>query len=177
MTTPISPQLSARQRAVVIGLDQIILTFLRHWLLIFNLLFGIYMITPWLAPVLLQFGYERVGHFIYTLCSTQCHPLPQRSFFLFDPQPMYTLAEIQAAWVNTDNPATLRQFVGSPEMGWKVAWSDWMVSIYSSIFVAGLLFALVRRRLKPLPGRVVLLFIFPLAIDGTTHLISDLAGR
>lgn len=124
----------------------------------------------------MQAGYERAGHAIYTFYSTQCHQLPQRSFFLFGPRPMYTLAEVQAAWIDTDNPAILRQFTGSPEMGWKVAWSDRMVSMYTSIFAAGLLFALAPRWLKPLPGWAVPLFILPLAIDGGTHMISDLAG-
>jgi hypothetical protein len=36
---------------------------------------------------------------------------------------MYSLPEIQTAWQETFNPLILRQFVGNPEMGWKMAWS------------------------------------------------------
>jgi uncharacterized membrane protein len=158
------------------ALNRGIVGFLRHWLLIFNLLWGIYVTLPWLAPALMATGSERTGHAIYLIYSTQCHQLPQRSFFLFGSKPMYSLAEVQAAWRNTNNPLILRQFIGNPEMGWKVAWSDRMVSMYTSIFVAGLLFALLRRRLRPLPVWAVPLFILPLALDGVTHMVSDLAG-
>jgi uncharacterized membrane protein len=48
--------------------------------------------------------------------------------------------------------------------------------MYTSIFIAGLLYALVRRRLKPLPVWTLALFILPLALDGSTHLVSDFAG-
>lgn len=176
MTTPVSPSLSARQRTMATALNRGIVGFLRHWLLIFNLLWGIYVTLPWLAPVLMATGSERAGRAIYLIYSTQCHQLPQRSFFLFGPKAMYSLSEVQAAWRNTNNPAILRQFIGNPEMGWKVAWSDRMVSMYTSIFVTGLLFALLRRRLRPLPVWAVPLFILPLALDGVTHMVSDLAG-
>jgi uncharacterized membrane protein len=176
MTVPSSRSLSARQRTRGIALDRVTLGFLRHWLLIFNLLWGIFVIIPWLAPVLMQTGNERAAGVIYAIYSSQCHQLPQRSFFLFGPKPMYSLSEIQATWLDTNNPLILRQFIGNPEMGWKVAWSDRMVSMYTSIFLAGLLYALVRRWLEPLPVWAVPLFVLPLAIDGSLHMISDLAG-
>ena len=70
----------------------------------------------------------------------------------------------------------LRQFIGEPQMGWKVAWSDRMVSMYSSIWVFGLLWYPFRRRLPRLPFWGLVLFLLPMALDGTTHLISDFAG-
>ena len=174
MTQPIPRPFSARQHAI--ALDRAILGFLRHWLLIFNVLWGIFVTLPWLAPVLMQTGHESAARAIYFFYSHQCHQLPQRSFFLFGPKAMYSLSKIQAAWVDTNQPVLLRQFIGKPELGWKVAWSDRMVGMYTSIFVAGLLYALVRRRLKPLPVWTLPLFILPLFIDGSTHLVSDFAG-
>lgn len=150
--------------------------FSRHWLLILNVLVGLYIGLPWLAPVLMKLGWTLAGDAIYLIYSTQCHQLPERSYFLFGPKAMYSLAEVQAAWVNTTNPAILRQFVGNEALGWKVAWSDRMVSMYTGIFVAGLLFALVRRWLKPLPWWGFVAFALPMAMDGGTHLISDIAG-
>lgn len=148
----------------------------RHWLFIFLLLWSVYVGLPWLAPVFMKLGWPNAANTIYLIYSTQCHQLPQRSFFLFGSRPTYALAEIQAAWVNTGNPTILRQFVGNPEMGWKVAWSDRMVSMYTSIFVVGSIYGLVRTRLKPLPIWALGLFALPMAIDGGTHLLSDLAG-
>ncbi len=176
MTQPVSRPLSAHRRAMVIGLDRAVLGFLRHWLLLFNLFWGIFVTTPWLAPVLMQTNHENAARAIYLIYSPQCHQLPQRSFFLFGPKLMYSLPEIQAAWRGTNHPTILRQFIGNPEMGWKVAWSDRMVSMYTAIFVAGLLYSLFRRRLKPLPLKALLLFILPLVIDSSTHLVSDFAG-
>jgi len=149
---------------------------MRRWLLLVNLAFGVYAGLPWLAPVLMQTGQPGIARGIYLIYSTQCHQLPQRSFFLFGQKPMYSLDEIRLAWQDTNNPRTLRQFVGKAEMGWKVAWSDRMVSMYTGLFLAGLAFALVRRRIRPLPWWGFGLFLLPMAMDGTTHIVSDLAG-
>jgi uncharacterized membrane protein len=89
---------------------------------------------------------------------------------------MVSLSEIQAAWQNTLNPMVLRKFIGDPQMGWKVAWSDRMVSMYTSIWVFGLLWWSLRRRIRSLPWWGLVLFVLPMAIDGITHLLSDLAG-
>ncbi len=89
---------------------------------------------------------------------------------------MYSLAEIQAAGGNITNPFLMRQFIGNPEMGWKVAWSDRMVSMYTSIFFAGLIYGMVRKWFKPLSFWAFALFLVPMIMDGGTHMISDLAG-
>ena len=148
----------------------------RHWLLVFTVLWGLYVGLPWLAPVFMQIGWTGAGKAIYAVYSTQCHQLPQRSYFLFGEKTTYTLVEVKAAWQNTNNPAILRQFIGNPRLGWKVAWSDRMVSMYTSIFVAGLVFWPVRRRVKPISIWMFILLAMPMVIDGGTHMISDLAG-
>jgi len=76
------------------------------------------------------------------------------------------------------DPAVLRQFIGTPDMGWKVAWSDRMVSMYTTIPLSALLYAAPHRgkRLRPLPLWGFALLALPLVIDGGTHMISDLAG-
>lgn len=153
-----------------------IASFVRHWLLFINLLVGVYVGLPWLAPLLMKLGWTNAAHLIYQVYSTQCHQLPQRSYFLFGAQPMYSLAEIQAVWRATDNPLLLRQFIGNATLGWKVAWSDRMVSLYTGLFGAGCLFALVRRWSRPLPWWGFVALSLPMVIDGGTHLLSDLAG-
>jgi uncharacterized membrane protein len=138
-----------------------------------SILIGVYVGLPWAAPLFMEMGWNGAGNAIYTLYATQCHQLPQRSFFLFGNQPMYSLAEIQTNWQNTNNPMILRQFIGETGMGWKVAWSDRMVFMYSTILIWGVLFWLLRKRLKPLPMWGLLLLLIPMGIDGFTHLISD----
>ena len=87
---------------------------------------------------------------------------------------MYALPVIQAAWQRTTDPTVLRQFIGDPQVGWKVAWSDRMVAMYGSMALFSLAWAVWRPRIRPLPWWGALLPIAPLAVDGTTHLISDI---
>lgn len=159
-----------------IRIVRLALSFARHWLLFINLSIGIWVGLPWLAPVFMHWGWEKAADFVYLLYSVQCHQLPQRSFFLFGSQSMYSLSPIQGAGVDVTSPFLLRQFIGNAEMGWKVAWSDRMVSMYSSILLFGLTYALVRKWMKPLSPWGFALLLVPMAVDGGTHLISDLAG-
>jgi len=150
--------------------------FSRHWLLAFSIIYGLFVGLPFLAPVLMQIGWETPARGLYFIYSFFCHQLPDRSFFLFGPQGMVGLPTIQAAWRETANPMVLRQFIGSPELGWKVAWSDRMVSMYGSILLAGWGWGLMRRRVKALPLWGLVLFALPMFLDGTTHFLSDLGG-
>lgn len=147
-----------------------------HWLGVFVSILIVFTGLPFLAPVLMEVGLTGPGKAIYLIYSFLCHQLPQRSYFLFGPKLSYSLAEIQVAWQNTSNPVILRQFIGSPESGWKVAWSDRMVSMYTSLPVFALLWRSLLRRLPRLPWWGLILFLLPMALDGTTHFISDLWG-
>lgn len=148
----------------------------RNWILLFGVIFGLYVGLPFLAPVFIQIGWKNAGNAIYFIYSFLCHQLPERSFFLFGSKFTHSLSEIQAAWQNTTNPAILRKFIGNPAMGWKVAWSDRMVSMFTSMWVFGLLWWLLRKRLPKLPIWGLILLLLPMALDGGTHLLSDFAG-
>jgi uncharacterized membrane protein len=148
----------------------------RRWIVYFTAVWLVYTGLPFLAPTLMESGFSTAGHAIYFTYSFLCHQLPERSFFLFGPKIMYPLGQIQIAWQNTNDPSILRQFIGSAQMGWKVAWSDRMVSMYTSIPLFGLIWWNLRNRLKPLPFWGLVLFLLPMGIDGGTHFLSDLAG-
>ncbi|MDR3572759.1 MAG: DUF2085 domain-containing protein [Anaerolineaceae bacterium] len=152
-------------------------TFLnRYWIVLFAVLYGIFVGLPFLAPVLMYAGLNPVARVIYFIYSFLCHQLPERSFFLFGQSFTYPLAQIQTVWHNTNDPIILRQFIGNTAMGWKVAWSDRMVSMYSNIWIFGMLWWFLRQKIKPLPWWGLVLFLLPMALDGTSHLISDFAG-
>jgi uncharacterized membrane protein len=89
---------------------------------------------------------------------------------------MIPLAEIQATWKRTDDPLILRQFLGNSVLGWKVAWSDRMVSMFTSTWIFGLLWFPFHRRFQKLPFLGLVLFLLPMALDGTTHFVSDFWG-
>ena len=163
-------------RSGSIWLNRLVYWLSRYWLLAVSFLVAIYVGLPWLAPLFMEIGWVRAGSTIYSLYATQCHQLPQRSFFLFGTQPMYSLTEIQDIWQYTNDPLVLRQFVGEASVGWKVAWSDRMVFMYTSILLWGALFWTLRRRIKPLAWWGLILLLLPMAIDGFTHFISDITA-
>ena len=154
--------------------------FERHWLFTFNTAWGVFVILPWLAPIFMVLGLTFPGRVVYFIYNFFCHQLPERSWFLFGPQFSYTQAKIAEAWgvplAAISNELVRRQFIGTPELGWKVAWSDRMVAMYTSIFIFGLIYAVLRERgirFKGISWWVFLLLILPMALDGTTHLIND----
>jgi uncharacterized membrane protein len=124
----------------------------------------------------MRLGWEGAGKAIYFIYSFLCHQLPQRSFFLFGPQTTYSLEQIQTVWQQTHDPAILRDFLGNYQLGYKVAWSDRMVSMYTSIPVFALIWLTFRNRIRPWSLRGFTLLALPMAIDGGTHVISDFAG-
>ena len=146
------------------------------WFILFGVIAGGYVLLPFLAPALMAIGWSGTGKAIYFIYSFLCHQLPERSYFLFGSKITYSLPEIQAAWQNTTNPLILRQFIGNPETGWKVAWSDRMVSMFTSTWIFGLIWYPLRRRVPMLPIWGLAIFLLPMALDGTTHFISDIAG-
>lgn len=148
----------------------------RNWFFVFMVVYGLWVWMPFLAPLFMRLGWDGPANAIYFVYAFFCHQLPERSYFLFGPKLNYSLAEIQAAWMDTINPLLLRKFTGTATMGWKVAWSDRMISFYGGVWLFGLLWRPLRRRLKSLPWWGLVLFLLPMALDGGTHFLSDLAG-
>jgi uncharacterized membrane protein len=175
MSVPGASDAETRTRVADV-LDRALLGLARHWLILLSLALAIFVGLPWLAPVFMELGWPRAAHAIYLVYATQCHQLPQRSFFLFGNKAMYSLTEIQAAWQVTTSPLVLRQFIGNAQMGWKVAWSDRMVTMYTSILFLSILYWPFRRWIRPLPLWSLAILALPIFIDVGTHMISDLSG-
>lgn len=168
--------ISAREKSFAVTANRVVLGFSRHWLPIFTVISGLYAGLPWLAPIFMKIGWADAGRAIYTIYATQCHQLPERSYFLFGGKSMYSLSEVQAIWQNTTDPHILRQFIGNQQLGWKVAWSDRMVSLYTAIFIGSLIYRPMRKQIKPLPIWAYALIALPMFIDVGTHMASDMAG-
>ncbi len=148
----------------------------QHGFAIFFVVYGTWIWLPFLAPVFMHLGWAGAGRVIYFIYSFFCHQLPERSFFFFGPKKMYALPEIQAAWQNTIDPMILRKFIGNPAMGWKVAWSDRMISFYSSVWLFAVAWWPFRHNVKPLSWWGFALLLLPMVLDGGTHALSDFAG-
>jgi len=147
-----------------------------RWLKIFIIAYGIWILFPVLAPFFMHMGWPGAGKAIYFIYSFFCHQLPERSFFLFGEKTMYSLNEIQATWHNTIDPFILRKFIGNETMGWKIAWSDRMISFYTSVWLFAIVWSRFRYKVRPLRWWGFVLFLLPLIIDGSTHAMSDFAG-
>lgn len=157
-------------------IDRFVVWLSRHWLFVINFLLAILVITPITAPLLMKLGWNIPGRTIYWIYSFLCHQFPERSYFLFGPKISYSLSEVQSVWPFSNDATILRQFIGNESFGWKIAWSDRMVSMFTSLWIFAILWPLLKGKSKPLPFWGLLVLFLPLIIDGTTHLISDFAG-
>jgi uncharacterized membrane protein len=63
-------------------------------------------------------------------------------------------------------------FIGSPELGYKVAFCERDVAIYLSVLLGGLAYARFRDRVPPLGLVGYSLLILPMAVDGLTQLFG-----
>lgn len=151
---------------------------LSRWLLWVVLVLGIYNAIPFFAPFAMRFGWGEVGNVIYNVYSTQCHQMAHRSFFLFGSQVMYPADMLPVDTGERNALLSLREYRGDEMFGWKVAWSDRMVYMYGSLWLGALIYWFLSHRhyARPLPLWTFLLFLLPLALDGTTHLLSDVGG-
>lgn len=148
----------------------------RYWMIWFSLFYGLFVGLPFLAPVLMHFHLESLARLIYSLYSFLCHQLPERSYFFYGSQASYPVADITAVWPASGDLMRWREFTGSLEMGWKVAWSDRMISMYTGVLLFAWLWWPLRRHVRPLSLRGFVLLLLPMVLDGGSHMISDLSG-
>jgi uncharacterized membrane protein len=147
----------------------------RHWLLLANLCFGLFAAGTLLAPVLMWLGLDLPARMVYRFYSFFCHQLPERSYFLFGPHGVDTYSRAQVLAWGAD-PGYLRGFIGNPQVGFKVGIAERDMAIYVILLVAGLVYALVRRRIRGLSWPWFLLLILPMALDGGSHVVSEITG-
>jgi uncharacterized membrane protein len=109
---------------------------------------------------------------IYTVYRPACHQLPERSFFHFGPQTSYSLDELWAMGElsGTEDIFARQRFLGSVEVGFKMALCERDVALYGGLLVGGLVFGLIRRWLRPLSLLWYGICALPMAIDGGTQL-------
>lgn len=154
----------------------LVLAIARHWLALFNTAWGLYVILPFVAPALMQAGLTAPARIIYGIYSFTCHQLPDHSYFLFGDTAVPEAQALMAAGAPDEASLFLfRTFIGNAETGYKVALCERDVAIYGSVFVGGLIFALLRKRgkkVRPPSLKVYLLFLIPIAVDGLTQLVG-----
>jgi uncharacterized membrane protein len=167
--------------------DKISLWFSRNYLGVLNTLVALYLLFPFLAPVFLKAGLATPAAMIYRVYGVTCHQLAFRSFFLFGEQPVYPRAAAGVQGLLSFNQATglsegndvgdiygARNYTGSPAVGYKIAICERDVALYGGILLFGLLYAISKRRIPPLPWYLWLLIgMMPIALDGVSQLLSQ----
>jgi uncharacterized membrane protein len=159
----------------------------RHYLAVLNLIIATFVFLPFLAPMLMNAGYEGPARLIYRVYGTTCHQLAYRSFFIFGEQAVYPrqaagldglLTYQQATGLSEDSGAeavfAARNFTGNPALGYKVALCERDIGMYGALLIFGLLFGITGRRLRALPWYAwLLLGILPIGLDGLSQLFSQ----
>jgi uncharacterized membrane protein len=162
-------------RRFIIVVDRFVLFITRRWLALANAAIFVYAGLPFLPPVFMHYGLTLPADLIYKVYSLTCHQLAYRTFFFFGAQPVYAIDGLQSA-LGVTNPANdifyWRDFIGNPQLGYKMAWCERDAAIYLAMLLTGILFSLLRSHLKPLNWRIYLLIITPMAIDGFTQLFG-----
>jgi uncharacterized membrane protein len=153
--------------------SKLVLGIARHWLTMFNMAWGLYVVLPFLAPLLMQSGLTVPAQVIYTVYSFLCHQLPSHSYFLFGPEPVPGVSTLEAGGMAAGlSSLAQRHFVGNTLLGYKVAICQRDVAIYGAVLGAGLLFSQWRTQVRGLPLRWYLLLLVPIALDGGTQLFG-----
>ena len=177
------PEVTGANRARAVRLNQIVYGIARHWLALANVMVFLYVALPFLAPVLMKAGAQGTARVIYQAYSPLCHQLAFRSWFIFGEQPAYprviagtslrSFAEVTG--LSEDDLSAAREFTGSDEAGFKVAICERDIAIYGGLFLGGLLFAILRSRLRSLPVIAWLIAgVLPIALDGGIQLLSSI---
>lgn len=153
---------------------------LKWWLMVFIIAFGIFNLLPFLAAVATKAGMPSIANLIYTLYLPFFHQMAHRSFFFFGNQLMYSPNQLNLEMTAdlTTNMLALKSFYGNEVIGWKVAWSDRMVYMYGTTWVASILFALIshRSQVHRLSWAAFIVLMLPMTLDGVTHMVSDYSG-
>ena len=173
--TPQQPPTSTTASTVADIANRFVLWIACHWLALFNTAWALYVILPFLAPTLMELGYMAPARAIYGLYSFTCHQLPDHSYFLFGENPVPLAQELVAAGSPaTDNLFLFRSFIGNEQVGYKVALCERDIAIYGSVALGGVLYALLRDRVKVrAPSlKVYALFLIPIAVDGLSQLFG-----
>lgn len=156
----------------------------RRYMLIFNGFTLLYVGLAFLAPVLMNGGKVGSANLIYAVYGKVCHQLSFRSWFLFGDQAAYPreIADLpdlitygEATGNNPYDLETAVRFRGNEVLGYKVAFCQRDIAIYSAILLFGIVFSITGKKIPSLPLVAwFILGIVPIGLDGVSQIISQL---
>jgi uncharacterized membrane protein len=144
-------------------------TAFRHWLAALNLALAAFIAGALAAPILAALGWRSAADGLYTAYHFTCHEWAFRSFFLLaSKQPQLAVYSQQQLLDLDTDPFS---FIGSPDLGWKMAFCERDLAIYVALLAAGLYYAR-HRQLRPANFVVYGILILPITVDGFTQLLG-----
>lgn len=81
-----SQEISHAERTLENKVNQFTVHFAKHWLLWINIISGLFIALPFIAPILEVLGFDSIAHVIFGAYRVTCHQLPERSYFIFGHQ-------------------------------------------------------------------------------------------
>ncbi len=190
-------------RTTALRLNLFVLRLSRHWLRVALVVLAVYISLPWIAPTLMKLGITGPARVIYTLYSPFCHQFAFRSFFLFGEQAAYPRFNTGSPLVPFESYAAqlpefapdqvhplagrvgdvyaftpgyqfmARDFIGNDQMGYKMTLCERDIAIYTMLFIGGLIYSRVRRRLRPVPIYIyIILGVLPIGLDGFSQMLG-----
>jgi uncharacterized membrane protein len=168
---------------VASGIDRLVSGIARHWLALACTAIFLFAGIPFLAPMFMAAGLEGPARLIYMIYRPTCHQLPDRSFFFFGHEHVYSVAELESAGaippdLNTFQRMMLR-FQGNDELGYKTAICERDLGIYGGLLLGLMSFALIDKwlrgqgkRFPKMPFWVYALTVVPIALDGLSQLVG-----
>lgn len=170
----------------ITGLERFSYWLSRNYMLFISFVLFLFMLFPFLAPVMMKEGHTTGANVIYKVYSIFCHQLAFRSFFFYGEQGFYPRELAHIEGVTTYEQATgmpltdiefARQFVGNEWMGYKIGICQRDIAIYGSFLLAALFFQFTGKKLKGLPWVWwIIIAILPIALDGISQLPGLSAG-
>ncbi len=171
-------------------LDRFTFWVARHFLWLFLGFLTLYVALPWLAPVMMRLGWYAPARWIYSAYGFTCHQLAFRSWFLFGEQPAYPRAAAgvpglktfgEVTGISEDDLWAARNFIGTPELGYKVAICQRDVALWGAFWLFTVVFTVLYRwkgiRLRPLRWYWwILVGWVPIGLDGFSQLLSQIPG-
>jgi uncharacterized membrane protein len=161
---------SGKQRTAI-QLNRAVHWFARHWVAFFNFAIALYLAGAVLPPVLMHLDLTGLAGALYALYRPFCHQYPFRSWFLFGDSVIHPLHEpIPILEMNR-----LSSFVGTAEIGYKMALCQRDIAIYGAMTVVGMVYGVARKRLHISALPLWLFFGFslmPMMLDGGVQWLS-----
>jgi uncharacterized membrane protein len=158
------------------AVDRLVLFVTKHWVLLAIVFLAFFAGLPFLAPILMHYGIAGPAGLIYKVYSLTCHQLAYRTYLFFGAQSAYTIDELQRT-LGVTNPADdvffWRDFIGNPQLGYKMAWCERDAAIYVAMLIMFAILGLIRTHVKPLDWRIYLLFVVPMEFDGLWQLFTS----